>query len=119
MLAFQSGKRAVADAALARLLQSPDPAAAVNLVCAYAFRGEADEAFRWIGRATDHLLSEGEPRGSRHAFFSFRASPFLRPLHGDLRWTAWLAETGQRLHRKEDERIAAMLQGYLGELAAE
>jgi serine/threonine-protein kinase len=119
MLAFQSGKRAAADAALARLLQSPNPAAAVNLVQVYAFRGEADAAFRWIGRATDHLLSLGEPWGSRHDFFEFRASPFLRPLHGDPRWAAWLAETRQRVHRKGDERIAAMLRGYLGELAAE
>lgn len=119
MLAFQSGERADADAALARLLQSPEPAAAVSLVQVYAFRGEAGEAFRWIGRATDHLVSYGDRWWSRHAFFEFRASPFLRPLQGDPRWRSWLAETRQRLHRKEDERVAEMLRGYLGELAAE
>ncbi|RPH95862.1 MAG: hypothetical protein EHM68_11975, partial [Lysobacterales bacterium] len=106
MLGFQSGEREAADAALARLLQSPEAAAAVSLVQVYAFRGEAGEAFRWIGRATDHLVSYGDRWWSRHAFFEFRASPFLLPLHDDPRWADWLAETRQRLHRKEDERVA-------------
>jgi Tfp pilus assembly protein PilF len=119
MLAFRAGERAAANAALARLLQSSDAAAAVNLVCVYAFRGEAAEAFRWIGRATDHLLSADEPSLSRHAFFDFRASPFLRPLHGDPRWAAWLEETEQRTQREHDDRIAGMLRSYVGELAAE
>jgi TolB-like protein/Tfp pilus assembly protein PilF len=119
LLAFQSGDSAAADAALARLLQSPDPAVAVRLACVYAFRGEPDASFLWIEHAAENLSSHEEGWRNRHAFAEFSASPFLRPLHGDPRWTAWLAETRQRLYRKEHERIAAMLQTYLKELAAE
>jgi Tfp pilus assembly protein PilF len=117
LLAFQAGDIDAANAALERLLQSPAESAAARLACVFAFRGDTDQAFRWIERATMYLLSLDELTATQNFFTEFSASPFLQPLHGDPRWRSWLDETRQRLYRKENERIAEMLQRYVGESA--
>jgi Tfp pilus assembly protein PilF len=117
MLAFQAGDDLAADAALARLVGSTDPATAVNLAYVYAFRNEADEAFRQLESAVEYLLAPGSQDADR--LTELRSSPFLRPLHGDLRWAAWREETRKRLHDPEDDRLVALLQRYVAEPAGE
>ena len=114
MPACQAGDDLAADAALARLLGSTDPATAVNLAYVYAFRNEADEAFRQLESAVEYLLAPGSQDADR--LTELRSSPFLRPLHGDLRWAAWLEESRKRLHEPGDDRLIAMLQRYAAEL---
>jgi TolB-like protein/DNA-binding winged helix-turn-helix (wHTH) protein/Tfp pilus assembly protein PilF len=114
MLAFQAGDDLTADAALARLVGSTDPATAVNLAYVFAFRNEADEAFRQLETAVEYLLTLGSQAAD--PLTELRSSPFLRPLHGDPRWAAWLEETRKRLHDPEDDRLVAMLQRYVAEL---
>jgi hypothetical protein len=117
MLAFQSGDATAAEAALSRLLQAPEQAAAARLAFVHAFRDETDEAFRWIGRATEHLMPPDAPLLRAHRFVEFSSSPFLRPLHGDPRWQAWMEATWQSLHIPGNERISEMLQRYIAETA--
>jgi TolB-like protein/DNA-binding winged helix-turn-helix (wHTH) protein/Tfp pilus assembly protein PilF len=119
MLAFQAGNDPAADAALARLLESADPATAVNLALVYAFRNEADEAFRQLESAVEYLLALGVPWEAEAGMTELLSSPFLRPLHGDPRWAAWREETRKRLHDPEDDRLVALLQRYVAERADE
>jgi TolB-like protein/tetratricopeptide (TPR) repeat protein len=116
MLAFQAGDDLAADAALAKLVGSTDPAAAVNLAYVYAFRNEADEAFRQLESAEEYLLALGVPWEAESRMTELLSSPFLRPLHGDPRWAAWLEETRKHLHDPEDDQLVAMLQRYAAEL---
>jgi tetratricopeptide (TPR) repeat protein len=114
MLAFHAGDDTAADAALTRLLESTDPTSAVNLVSVYAFRNEADEAFRQLESAVEYLLTPGSEAADH--LNELRSSPFLRPLHGDPRWAAWLEETRKRLHDPHGDRLLVLLQRYVGEL---
>jgi len=44
----------------------------------YAYRGEIEEAFRWLQNPDSNSLEDAEPLQY--------ASPFLKPLHADARW---------------------------------
>ena len=96
-----TGQAAAADAALARLVArsaTPDSSAALNLSIGevYAFRGDSDQAFKWLGLANRQV-----PRGravvavwqTKH---ELQLSPFLRPLHADPRWQNLLASADRR-----------------------
>jgi TolB-like protein/DNA-binding winged helix-turn-helix (wHTH) protein/Tfp pilus assembly protein PilF len=114
MIAFLAGDDLSADAALARLLESSDPATAENLACVYAFRNEVDEAFRQLEAARENPLTLG--RQGELRLIELRSSPFLRPLHGDPRWAAWLEETRETLHDPTNDRVVTLLQRYLADL---
>jgi TolB-like protein/DNA-binding winged helix-turn-helix (wHTH) protein len=82
------GRQAAADDALSRLLAlasgtDRDPALQVAVAEVYAFRGEGEEALKWVERA---LQTGG--RWTREAMMQ---SPFLRALHADARWRTLLA----------------------------
>ena len=79
------GNRAAADDAMRALVESAHGAAPMLLVAeAHAYRGEFNEAFAWL---------QSLPR-EQYDDPSVRHSPFLRPLHADPRWNAWLESAG-------------------------
>jgi TolB-like protein/DNA-binding winged helix-turn-helix (wHTH) protein/Tfp pilus assembly protein PilF len=119
MLAFRSGDSDGANKVLERLQQSQEIGAPAAVAYVHAFRGETDEAFRWLQRAAESVPAGEEWWESGARLTELRSSPFLQPLHGDPRWPAWLAENRQRWHSDEVERVSGMLQRYLAELAAE
>jgi TolB-like protein/DNA-binding winged helix-turn-helix (wHTH) protein/Flp pilus assembly protein TadD len=88
-LSFRApGRQAAADAALSRLLAhasapDTDPALYVMVAEVYAFRGDAEEAWKWAQRAVQ--------AGDGWAREGIMQSPFLRPLHIDARWHTLLA----------------------------
>jgi TolB-like protein/DNA-binding winged helix-turn-helix (wHTH) protein/Tfp pilus assembly protein PilF len=118
MLAFHVGDDTAADAALARLRASADPSTAANLAYIHAFRDEADEAFRRLESVLEYHLTL-RPEDKNWLYWTrltdLRSSPFLRPLHGDPRWAAWLKATGKRLHH--DDPLIGALQRYAAEYA--
>jgi TolB-like protein/DNA-binding winged helix-turn-helix (wHTH) protein len=96
-LVYHATKRASeADAALARLIalsEAPRPNTPVMLSVAevYAFRGDTNEAFKWL------TLADRQSRKGRAVApewwmrLELRVSPLLKPLHADPRWQSLLA----------------------------
>jgi tetratricopeptide (TPR) repeat protein len=75
-------RRAESDAALARAIRSTADNGACNVAIVYAYRGERDQAFKWLERSVDQreiLLGH-----------KFRNEPWLAPLRGDPRYKALL-----------------------------
>ena len=88
------GRSADSDAALARLAASPRSTDRIRVAEVHAFRGEVDEAFRWLKVATERSSVVPGPLGDSSDLWIVRRSPFLQPLHADPRWGAWLESTG-------------------------
>ena len=89
------GQKSEADAALARLVAQAssadhDPAIDVSIAEAYAFRGEEDEALKWVTRAMQRQDGRNWTRED------VMQSPFLRALHADARWHTLLARVDTR-----------------------
>lgn len=89
------GQKAAADAALARLVAlasgtNRDPTVGVSIAEAYAFRGEEDEALKWVTRAMEQQVGRNWTREE------VMQSPFLRTLHADARWHTLLARVDTR-----------------------
>jgi TolB-like protein/Tfp pilus assembly protein PilF len=79
------GREAESEAALVKLIRDYGRTMAAQIAEIYAQRGEPDPAFEWLEKAyedRDAGLSE------------MRASPRLRPLHGDPRWAAFMRKMG-------------------------
>jgi DNA-binding winged helix-turn-helix (wHTH) protein/tetratricopeptide (TPR) repeat protein len=72
------GRHAEADETLRTLIAKVGKTDPIRVAEVYAFRGETEEAFRWL-QATDALVP---PKADRLML----ASPFFRGLHGDERW---------------------------------
>jgi len=94
-LVYQAlGDAPAADATLARLLAlatqpDSDILAKVAVAEVYAFRGNADEAFKWLASASQQV---SEDRGHRLQLTEeVNLSPFLDRLHVDPRWQSVLA----------------------------
>ena len=85
------GRTAEADAALARLTALSATADPFRLAEVYAFRGEADESFRWLEIAARPIDREGRLLPGARDLWEMRASPLLAPLHADPRWAAWVS----------------------------
>jgi hypothetical protein len=49
----------------------------------FAYRGESDEAFKWLEAAKQLPPERRQPE------WVLRLSPFLKPLHSDERWKEW------------------------------
>jgi len=81
------GNRAAADAAMRALIDTSDGQAPMLLIAeAYAYRGESDQAFAWLQSLPREHCDDP----------SVQHSPFLRPLHTDPRWNAWLESAGRQ-----------------------
>jgi TolB-like protein/Tfp pilus assembly protein PilF len=85
------GRTAEADAALARLAALSATDDPFRLAEVHAYRGEADESFKWLARAARPLDSEQVLLCGARQGWEMRASPLLESLHGDPRWAAWVA----------------------------
>lgn len=98
------GQAAKAEAALRALTASPRSEDLVRIVEVYAFHGDMDEAFRWL-LGSDDLAGAGS-QGAARSFMAWTIphSPFLKQLHSDPRWVAWLEAVG----RERDLRAAAV-----------
>jgi TolB-like protein/DNA-binding winged helix-turn-helix (wHTH) protein/Flp pilus assembly protein TadD len=78
---FKLGRKSESDAALAQLLNNYAPYMPSGIASVYAFRGESDEAFKWLDRAyvqRDSFL------------YQIKFSPLLDGLHDDPRYQAFL-----------------------------
>jgi TolB-like protein/predicted Ser/Thr protein kinase len=83
------GRRAESDAALESLVEKFSASDAYGIAEVHAYRGEIDEAFRWLDRAY---------RDHNFAMVGIKTDPLLRNLHGDRRFQALLSRmslTGQ------------------------
>lgn len=78
---YALGRKKESDTALAELKQKYTDIAAFQVAQAYAFRGELDGAFKWLERA--YVQRDG-------ALLSVRYDPFLKNLHRDPRFAAFL-----------------------------
>lgn len=87
------GRSADSDAALATLAASPRFTDRIRVAEVHAYRGEIDEAFRWLNLATEQSSVAAGSLGDRPSLWIVRRSPFLQPLHADSRWGAWLEST--------------------------
>ncbi len=104
LLHVEPRHRAAANAALERLeAHVPAPPQdtreekimdSVRLAEIYAFRGETDKAFATLTAKLDGLREQANPAVFiwylRH---ESRVAPFLKPLHADPRWAAFLGES--------------------------
>jgi len=80
-----AGRTSESDAALERLIAGHRDDSAYQIACALGARGEIDRAFEWV----DRFLAARDPGGT-----VLKSEPFLRPLHGDPRWSQALARIG-------------------------
>jgi len=112
LLAFASGDREAADAALGRMQESRNPAAAAHVAVVHAFRGEPDAAFHALNAALEYYLALPDRSLGRHFAVELGSSPFLRPLHADSRWHAWLQSSDRAIREPGDEQILALLRDY-------
>jgi tetratricopeptide (TPR) repeat protein len=80
MAYFALGARADSDAALAQILQSYS-SIPFGVALVYGFRGESDEAFKWLDRAYDQKDS---------LLYRIKLSPEFDRIHGDPRYKAFL-----------------------------
>jgi len=88
------GQTVESDAALAKLIEQYEQSGAFNIAYVLAYRGEADRAFEWLGKAVEYKdtgLSE------------ITYLPFFPNIHDDPRWLPFLESIG-----KSPEQLAAI-----------
>jgi tetratricopeptide (TPR) repeat protein len=88
------GQASASDAALAELIKKHEKSWSSTIARVYAFRGEADRAFEWLGKAVAN-----HDTGVVH----FPHEPLLGNLHDDPRWLPFLQKIG-----KTPEQLAAV-----------
>ena len=118
MLAFAAENVDGSRVALEHLQQSQEAGAPAAVAYVHAFRGDVDEAFRWLRRAANNVPPVEERWETSVRLMELSSSPFLQPLHGDPRWPAWQAELRDRFHNEVAARVSGMLQRYLEEDAS-
>jgi TolB-like protein/Tfp pilus assembly protein PilF len=82
MAYFALGSRTDSDAALAQMLKSAADRYPFQIAQVYAFRGEADEALKWLERAYAHKDGGGLPL--------IKVDPLFKKFEGDPRYKAFL-----------------------------
>jgi len=92
------GRRADADAALARLIAGvgatgPWRLPEVQVAEVYAYRGDTDEAFKWLRKSIPESRAEPRSLDVWMDLWEATRSPLLVSLHDDPRWQAWLADS--------------------------
>ncbi|MCM2333261.1 MAG: protein kinase [Anaeromyxobacteraceae bacterium] len=85
MARHRMGQPRASERALQALVAQHAQDAPYQVATVHAWRGEADEAFRWLERAVD----QGDG-----GVLDLRLEPFFRPLEGDPRYRAVLARLG-------------------------
>lgn len=75
------GRKGESDAALSKLIQKHADDSGLQIAQAYAFRGETDQAFKWLERA--YKQRDG-------ALVTVKEDPLLKSLHADPRYSAFL-----------------------------
>jgi TolB-like protein/DNA-binding winged helix-turn-helix (wHTH) protein/tetratricopeptide (TPR) repeat protein len=85
------GRKEDSDAALTRLIALAGKDDPFSVAEVYAYRGNADEAFKWLTLATRGVGPLNLVPG-RRTIWEMRASPLLASLHDDPRWEAWTAD---------------------------
>jgi TolB-like protein len=83
MAFFTLGRKADSDAALARMAKSQADHDPFHIALVYAFRGESDEAFKWLDRAYAQ-------KGGGNNLAYIKTYPAFRKLEGDPRYKAFL-----------------------------
>ena len=78
---YALGRKKDSDAALSELIAKYSASDAYGIAEAYAFRGQSDEAFEWLGRAY------GQRDGG---LIETKVDPLLKSLHSDPRFAAFL-----------------------------
>jgi TolB-like protein/Tfp pilus assembly protein PilF len=81
MADYSLGRERESSKALGTLIERHSISAAYQIAEVSAWRGENDKAFEWLARA-DAQMDGG--------LMDLKYSPFLRPLHADPRWKAFL-----------------------------
>jgi TolB-like protein/DNA-binding winged helix-turn-helix (wHTH) protein/tetratricopeptide (TPR) repeat protein len=92
-----NGQQGAADAALARLIavgEQPgtDAEFKINIAEVYAYRGNRDEAFKWLTRMNQQTRVENALVPGWWSRQELSVSPFLKPLESDARWQPLLAD---------------------------
>jgi len=82
MAYFALGRKADSDASLAEMLNGQNDLHPFEIAQAYAFRGESDEAFKWLDRAYAQKDSGGLP--------FIKSDPLFKKLESDPRYKAFL-----------------------------
>jgi serine/threonine protein kinase/TolB-like protein len=82
MIYWAMGRRSESDAALHSLTDGFASIDAYGIAAVHAYRGEIDEAFRWLDRAY---------RAHVYGMLGLKTDPLLRNLHGDPRFQALLS----------------------------
>ena len=84
MAYYALGRKADSETALAKLIEKDAVNAASNIASVYAFRGEPDKAFEWLGKAVEYQDTGLAEIGSDILFTNIRTDPrwlpFLRKL---------------------------------------
>ena len=80
------GHAAESDEALRMLIEKYGEDSAYQIAEVHAARGDADAAFEWLGRA--YAQRDGG------LITEMKASPFLRIIRGDPRWSVFSAKMG-------------------------
>ena len=83
-------RQAEADAALQTLIESYGDSDPLMIAEVYAYRGQTDDAFKWLQKNDDKYRANGN-LGNPKVPWILDRSPFFRSLHSDARWNAWLA----------------------------
>lgn len=91
---FDLGRIDASDEALAQLIEKYGKEAAVNIAAVFAYRGEADEAFLWLGKAVE-LKDAG--------LTEVVVDPLYENLYPDPRWPTFLESIG-----KSPQQLAAI-----------
>ena len=86
MAYYALGRTADSDAALAELINKYAEGSAYNIASVLSFRGEADRAFEWLGKAVQYK----DPGLSDVA-----VTPEFSNIHGDPRWPPFLESIGR------------------------
>jgi len=79
------GRKTEADAALQQLIDNYQEQAAYQIAEVYAFRGEMDRAFQWLGTARSHKDA---------GLAAIKGDPLLKNLYRDPRFPAFLRKMG-------------------------
>ena len=94
LLFHAEGRKAEADAALARLVAESSTPVDVRLAEVYAYRGMTEKAFQALQGVADAVRRNERAEASQLWSWQveMRVSPFLRPLHDDPRWQQLMVE---------------------------
>ncbi|HEX3125149.1 MAG TPA: tetratricopeptide repeat protein [Rhodanobacteraceae bacterium] len=88
------GRNAESDAAMAELTAKCEEPASYNIAYAYAFRGDADQAFAWLEKALQH--NDG-------GLTELISQPMFAPIRDNPRWLPFLRKLG-----RAPEQLAAI-----------